>query len=351
MSSCKSVKRTDMKIEKLIPRYVGPDYSYSGASLDDVVSKLNEVIDALEEEQKKYNEALERARKIHDEIVNNEVIGFPGQITDIFPELRESEEERIRKEIKDIVLSYRSNCVYEGNHHFDECLAWLEKQKENPKNADSIPSDCASSAKCEDRWHKVGDSLPDNPREVLCKDEARNYFIGRYYVGEGWEISNYDDEDKPHHFNPPVSKWIDFPTEKQKEQKPAEYVNVKLNDGYPVVSSDKIVEDSAYCGPGVTVNGEPINTEPKQVDISAEWSEEDEEIFNEIIEKAKGGKWIEFDEIIWLVNRFKSLRPQKKEDLPPGFYFITPDWKKYYSKEFRYGDMKMRLVENEKKED
>ena len=46
----------------------------------------------------------------------------------------------------------------------------------------------------------------------------------------------------------------------------------------------------------------------------AEWSEEDEEIFNNIIEKAKGGHWIEVNEITWLVNRFKSPRPQKKED-------------------------------------
>ena len=35
----------------------------------------------------------------------------------------------------------------------------LEKQKENPKTADSIPSDCASDAKCGNSRHKVGDSL------------------------------------------------------------------------------------------------------------------------------------------------------------------------------------------------
>lgn len=156
----------------------------------------------------------------------------------LIPGLRESEDERIRKllvwqvyrniedETNDLAQS-----VYDGIKGHDpdleesiedwkKCLAYLEKQKENPKSADSIPSDCVSDAKCEDRWHKVGDSLPDNPREVLCKDEAGNYFIGRYYVGEGWEISNYDDEDKPHHLNPPVSKWIDFPPEKQEEQKP-----------------------------------------------------------------------------------------------------------------------------------
>ena len=46
-----------------------------------------------------------------------------------------------------------------------------------------------------------------------------------------------------------------------------------------------------------------------------EWSEEDEEIFNNIIEKAKGGHWIEVNEITWLINRFKSLRPQYHGDV------------------------------------
>ena len=50
---------------------------------------------------------------------------------------------------------------------------------------------------------------------------------------------------------------------------------------------------------------------------SVEWSEEDEEIFNNIIEKAKGGHWIEVNEIIWLITRFKSLRPVSKESLQP----------------------------------
>lgn len=41
--------------------------------------------------EKKYNEALKRAKKIHSQILNNELIGFPGQIETIFPGLRESE--------------------------------------------------------------------------------------------------------------------------------------------------------------------------------------------------------------------------------------------------------------------
>lgn len=80
--------------------------------------------------EKAYKEALERARKSHDK--SN---GFIKKewIETIFPELKESEEERdekIRKEIISIVKSYRESCITEGNHRFEECLTWLAKQGE-----------------------------------------------------------------------------------------------------------------------------------------------------------------------------------------------------------------------------
>lgn len=96
-----------------------------------------------EEKAKAYDEALERARKIHDEIVNNEVIGFPGQITDIFPEFRESEDEKRMRAIA--VLEQQLHFWnYEGPidkippatkrkdliEAIDVALSYLEKQKE-----------------------------------------------------------------------------------------------------------------------------------------------------------------------------------------------------------------------------
>lgn len=87
-------------------------------------------------------------------------------------------------------------------------IAYLKKQKEN--------------SKLEDSWHKVKDSLPDNTREVICKDAIGNFFIGRYYKGSNsWEVSMYDDCDKSNEDNPPVVMWCDIPSEKQKE---AEYI-------------------------------------------------------------------------------------------------------------------------------
>ncbi len=51
------------------------------------------------------------------------------KVEGFFPELAESEDGRIRKEIISIVKSYRESCITEGNHRFDDCIAWLEKQK------------------------------------------------------------------------------------------------------------------------------------------------------------------------------------------------------------------------------
>lgn len=75
-----------------------------------------------EEKAKRYDEAIERARALN----NGEVVNIKIGTTTceyIFPELKESEDERIRKELIDFVKSRLAG--------FPECgrfIAWLEKQ-------------------------------------------------------------------------------------------------------------------------------------------------------------------------------------------------------------------------------
>ncbi len=89
--------------------------------------------------EEKYKQALERARKVYIPIENN-------ILDDIFPELAESEDERIRKKLICFVENWKK---FKPNSPFDdyavytsdsgECdkiLAWLEKQGEQP--ADKI---------------------------------------------------------------------------------------------------------------------------------------------------------------------------------------------------------------------
>lgn len=154
-----------------------------------------------------------------------------------------------------------------------------------------------------------------------------------------------------------ILNWLD----KQKEQKPVEWSDSiakemfikaleraveQTKKGYELTDCDKNSwwEDfKAYSG----------GKKP------AEWSEEDEEIFNNIIEKAKGGHWIEVNEITWLINRFKSLRPQphlkpSKEQIEAVRYFVnkhqseawaaTGQWKQFTALRGLLGELERLMM-------
>ena len=229
----------------------------------------------------------------------------------------ESEDEKIRKHIIKI-LDGLAPCHWDGNEK-GECLAWLKKQKENPQSVDSIQADCVSSAKCEDRWRKVGDSFPDNGREVLAKDKFGNILLARY-DGEGWDVSVYDDEDYRCHNG--ISKWCEIPSEKQKEQKPI------FKKGDKVIWDDEefnildVNVDSYNVGGYILpfyrqnelslVEQKPASGNSEKPNNHAEWSEEDEERIRSILfsigycEDEYPNKKDYSKDIAWL----KSLRPQ-----------------------------------------
>ena len=81
---------------------------------------------SVEEKAKRYDEAIERAEYYQKE--NGSAV-----ISAIFPELKESKDERIRKELIDAVQSLWDNDALPvplTTKKRDEWLAWLEKQKE-----------------------------------------------------------------------------------------------------------------------------------------------------------------------------------------------------------------------------
>ena len=93
--------------------------------------------------KEKYEAALNSARKLREQVLNNELLGFPDQFTEIFPELTESEDERTRKELLVLVGSLQD---YEPEI-IERWAFWLEKQKEQKPDvfgdtlSDSIPDD------------------------------------------------------------------------------------------------------------------------------------------------------------------------------------------------------------------
>ena len=83
----------------------------------------------VEEKAKAYDEALERAKKLQETCDSTTVVGWCEYI---FQELRESKDEKIKKEIINYFAKgkeYLSLCSI-GK---DDILAWLEKQGEKPK--------------------------------------------------------------------------------------------------------------------------------------------------------------------------------------------------------------------------
>ena len=79
--------------------------------------------------EKKYNEAIERAKQIAAQGGASRYL-----VTQIFPELKESEDERIRKELIDIIKrSYEIGGFTLNNKELrDKYIAYLEKQEQKP---------------------------------------------------------------------------------------------------------------------------------------------------------------------------------------------------------------------------
>ena len=75
--------------------------------------------------EKKYKEALERAKEYLKEYY------FEEAVKEIFPELKEPEDEKVRKALIEMVHDINGNKLrFDYNVHKEEVLAWLEKQGE-----------------------------------------------------------------------------------------------------------------------------------------------------------------------------------------------------------------------------
>ena len=68
------------------------------------------------EKAKAYDEALERAKAMIDDLRKGEDILAVSDLEAMFPELRESEDERIRKELINFIL-YKAKGVSEEQEH------------------------------------------------------------------------------------------------------------------------------------------------------------------------------------------------------------------------------------------
>ena len=79
--------------------------------------------------EQKYHEALERAKTLFESQESS-----PGRkkwLSDVFPELRESEVEKTRKDLRDFILNRAGYLLDENTEH--RFIAYLEKKKPDCK--------------------------------------------------------------------------------------------------------------------------------------------------------------------------------------------------------------------------
>ena len=92
-----------------------------------------------EEKIMAYDEALKRAREIKNKILSTHLStesckAVSEYIDTIIPELKENNDERIRKDIINLICWLKGNpslCSQYYKDRYDGMLSWLEKQKEN----------------------------------------------------------------------------------------------------------------------------------------------------------------------------------------------------------------------------
>ena len=122
---------------------------------------------SIEEKAKAYDKALEKIHQFIDGYCSREI--SKEKLEDIFPELKESEYEKTRKEILDYIIKSSESCYdvqQYGKEKFEKWIAWLEKQGEQ-KHIDKI-----------EPKFKIGDwILIYNPCQIECIDNYGNYIV------------------------------------------------------------------------------------------------------------------------------------------------------------------------------
>lgn len=270
--------------------------------------------------EKKYKESLELARDYYKANLKLDKADENLVLEDIFPELKESEDEKIRKALLEMVHDTTGDELWvDYNVHKEDALAWLEKQGEKKpfdyENANIQQKDFAPQEDAP--RYSIGDVLCDKSCATLNKDAQPNYEIvdirnGLYICDKGYiPISQQDEYEL-------VAKKI--------EQKPAdkdmiealrtEYEKgradaiAEMQKGWSKVDEERIKNIISFLDwDGATgKKGNPYQKEvdwlyslKNRVQPKQEWSEEDEEFLRRAINVAK-------DKYPMTANWLKSLK-------------------------------------------
>jgi hypothetical protein len=156
---------------------------------------------SIEGKAKAYDEALERAKIFKKHLLEINDIGYANEMDYIFPELKENEDEKIRKEI--IAFLHSKNGYMTPNEDWDfhnRWIAWLEKQgeqKQDPcEHCDNVMLNCHNFPCIKKRAYTQGKSV----LEVIKEDGENTYsetdgykLVGpKFKVGD-WVVNKFGD--------------------------------------------------------------------------------------------------------------------------------------------------------------
>lgn len=235
---------------------------------------------SIEEKAKAYEMALEAARKELG-VDRKEWEVVQRVLHNIFPELRESEDERIRKAIIKGVSQIRTR---PGEITQEQMLGWLEKQKEQKE----LPLMDGNADLYFDEWNQQ----KQNPTKRQCFEEGMRY------------SERLQKEQKP-------STGIYWHAIKKGEKLPCHaYIWNPNYEKYHDCWEGKLIPNVE----NIRVGADTWYLPAKDVrDLPREGVDE--------------------------------LPEEQKPDLPAGFYVTLPDGKQYYAKEMRCNGMNIKVVE------
>lgn len=129
--------------------------------------------------KKKYEEALERARKVHTTNVDEN----KKSTEYIFPDLKESEDEKIRKDILSFAENMLKNNISKAQKDkFKFWISWLEKQGEKPQGKSALeavkeePIDNDIKAEIKVEEPKTKPTFKPYGKVLVCKGEGTYWF-------------------------------------------------------------------------------------------------------------------------------------------------------------------------------
>ena len=142
--------------------------------------------------EKKYNEALERFKSFKEkyytkdtnlgDVIFDKTGEMQKDFEEVFPELRESEDERIRKAVVSLVYEMKGTYQSFAKVELDKMVAWLEKQKERgPLTKEEEYTLQRIIEYLEDAMDITGMS----EEEILSSEEVFAIGDGRYLIVEG----------------------------------------------------------------------------------------------------------------------------------------------------------------------